>query len=311
MPALPSWTLAVGRGRAVPGGERPDFGSFAEWISFEEEDAEPAADTPTCPKPPLQRLRYPSRAQPCHEPRWWGDAEPSPAVLCRSRPRSLPEPAAGYTNPAYFIFEGVPNAWVPAPGAGEAHDKQAESPAGGQRRRSPLGAWVPSASEEERWGSRPCCVPGGPSHGRPLSPPGGGRQKRPKSAVLARDTPGLGDCSLTALHMATCLSQLDRASPERGGDSQKTLLRQTHSALEPPPRPCREVPRCTPDARQHGHPAEVPLWSPGGSGAQPRGLGSSGRGGDLLLVMEPPADARFQPHGSALPDGATTAQAVG
>lgn len=63
-PVLPSWTLAAGRGRAVPGGERPDFDAFAEWISFEEEDAEPAADTPTCPKPPLQRLRYPSRVQP-------------------------------------------------------------------------------------------------------------------------------------------------------------------------------------------------------------------------------------------------------
>ncbi|NXJ37669.1 SHIP2 phosphatase, partial [Ciconia maguari] len=53
-----------------------------EWISFEEEDAEPVADAPACPKPPVQRLR--------------------------SRPRSLPESAAGYTNPAYFIFEGVP-----------------------------------------------------------------------------------------------------------------------------------------------------------------------------------------------------------
>ncbi|XP_035745299.1 phosphatidylinositol 3,4,5-trisphosphate 5-phosphatase 2 [Egretta garzetta] len=176
----------------------------------------------------------------------------------KSRPRSLPEPTAGYTNPAYFIFEGVPNTWVPAPSTSEAHDKQLESPARDQRRQSPLGARVPSPSEEERWGSRPCCVPGGPSRGCPLSPPGAGRQKRPKSAVLARDPPGLGDCSLTALHMATCLSQLDRASPERRGDSQKTLLRQTHSRLEPPPWPCREVPRCTPDAHQHGHPREWP-----------------------------------------------------
>uniref|UniRef100_A0A663EYZ6 phosphatidylinositol-3,4,5-trisphosphate 5-phosphatase n=1 Tax=Aquila chrysaetos chrysaetos TaxID=223781 RepID=A0A663EYZ6_AQUCH len=309
MPALPSWTLAVGRGRAVPGGERPEFDAFAEWISFEEEDAEPAADTPTCPKPPLQRLRYPSRVQPRHEPRPWGDAEPSPAALCRSRPRSLPESAAGYTNPAYFIFEGVPNAWVAAPRAGEAHDKQAESPAGGQRHRSPLGARVPSPSEEDRWGSRPRCVPGGPSRGRPLSPPSVSRQKRPKSAVLARDAPELGDCSLTALRMATCLSQLDRASSEHRGDSQNTLLRQTHSVLQPPPRPRREMPRCTPDARQHGRPGEVPLWSLRGSGAQPRGLGSSGRGEDLLLAIEPPADVRSHPHGSALPDGATTVQA--
>ncbi|XP_052669931.1 phosphatidylinositol 3,4,5-trisphosphate 5-phosphatase 2-like [Harpia harpyja] len=230
----------------VPKERRSTRERLYEWISFEEEDAEPAADTPTCPKPPLQRLR--------------------------SRPRSLPESAAGYTNPAYFIFEGVPNTWVPAPGAGEAHDKQAESPAGGQRHRSPLGARVPSPSEEERWGSRPRCVPGGPSRGRPLSPPSMGRQKRPKSAVLARDAPGLGDCSLTALHMATCLSQLDRASPEHRGDSQNTPLRQTHSVLEPPPRPCREVPRCTSDARQHGRPGEWPC---------DRGEGSRSVGGCL------------------------------
>uniref|UniRef100_A0A8D0F5L9 phosphatidylinositol-3,4,5-trisphosphate 5-phosphatase n=1 Tax=Strix occidentalis caurina TaxID=311401 RepID=A0A8D0F5L9_STROC len=251
MPALPSWTP----GSAVSRGERPDFDAFVEWISFEEEeDAEPAADAPTCPKPPLQRLRYPRWAQPRHEPGPWGDAEPSPVVLCRSRPRSLPEPAAGYTNPAYFIFEGVPNMWVPAPGTGEVHDKQMESPAGGQRRRSPLGVRIPSPSEEDQRGGWPRCLPGGPARGCPLSPPGVGRQKRPKSAILARDTPGLGDCSLTALHMATCLSQLDRVSPELWRDSQKT-----HSALEPPPRPCREVPRCTPDACQHGHPGEVPL----------------------------------------------------
>ncbi|XP_009463633.1 PREDICTED: phosphatidylinositol 3,4,5-trisphosphate 5-phosphatase 2-like [Nipponia nippon] len=189
----------------VPKDRRSTRERLYEWISFEEEDAEPAADAPTCPKPPPQRLR--------------------------SRPRSLPEPAAGYTNPAYFIFEGVPNMWVPAPSTGKAHDKQAESPAGGQRHRSPLGY-----------------------------PAGVGRQKRPKSEVLASDTPGLGDCSLTALHMATCLSQLDRASPERRGDSQKTLLRQTHSALEPPPRPCREVLRCTVDPRHHDRPGECSAW---------------------------------------------------
>ncbi|XP_075369369.1 phosphatidylinositol 3,4,5-trisphosphate 5-phosphatase 2-like isoform X2 [Mycteria americana] len=216
----------------VPKDRRSTRERLYEWISFEEEDAEPAADAPTCPKPPLQRLR--------------------------SRPRSLPESAAGYTNPAYFIFEGVPNAWAPAPSAGKAHKQQAESLGEGQRRRSPLRARVPSPSEEERWGGRPRCVPGAPSRGHPLSPPGVGQQKRPKSAVLVRDAPGLGDCSLTALHMATCLSQLDRASPERRGDSQKTLLHQTHSALEPPPRPCREVPRCMPDARQHGRPGEWP-----------------------------------------------------
>ncbi|KAM6057017.1 LOW QUALITY PROTEIN: phosphatidylinositol 3,4,5-trisphosphate 5-phosphatase 2-like [Theristicus caerulescens] len=216
----------------VPKDRRSTRERLYEWISFEEEDAEPAADAPTCPKPPPQRLR--------------------------SRPRSLPEPAAGYTNPAYFIFEGVPNMWVPAPSIGKAHDRQAESLARGQRHQSPLGARVPSPSEEKQWGGRPHCMPGGLSCGHPLSPACMGRQKRPKSAVLASDTLGLGDCSLTALHMATCLSQLDRASPERGRDSQKTLLRQTHSALEPPPRPCREVPRCTLDPCQHGRPGEWP-----------------------------------------------------
>ncbi|KFZ55593.1 hypothetical protein N321_09082, partial [Antrostomus carolinensis] len=86
-----------------------------------------------------------------------------------------------------------------------------------------------------------------------LSPLGVGRQKRPKSAVLARDTPGLGDSSLTALHMATCLSQLEHLSPEHGGNSQKTPLHQTQSPLEPPPQPCREVPRDTALRWARGH----------------------------------------------------------
>ncbi|NWI06178.1 SHP2A phosphatase, partial [Tichodroma muraria] len=66
----------------VPRGRCGTRERLYEWISFEEEDAEPAAEPPMCPKPHPQRLR--------------------------SRPRSLPEPATGYTNPAYFIFEGVP-----------------------------------------------------------------------------------------------------------------------------------------------------------------------------------------------------------
>uniref|UniRef100_A0A8B9D7T1 phosphatidylinositol-3,4,5-trisphosphate 5-phosphatase n=1 Tax=Anser cygnoides TaxID=8845 RepID=A0A8B9D7T1_ANSCY len=206
-----------------------------EWISFEEEDDAPAADTPTCPKPPL---RYPTGAAPPRTPSP-GDAEPCPAVPRRSRPHSLPE-ASSYTNPAYFIFEGLPTAWVL--GTGETPNTQAESPTGGQRRRSPLRARVPSPSP------RGCL----------LSPPGVGRQKRPKSAILERDAPAMGDCSLTALHMATCLSQLDRLAPGRAGDSHKVLLRQTHSALEPPPRRSPGVPGRTTDARQHGHPGEVP-----------------------------------------------------
>ncbi|KAM4660083.1 phosphatidylinositol 3,4,5-trisphosphate 5-phosphatase 2-like [Amazona ochrocephala] len=209
-----------------------------EWISFEEEDAEPVADTPMCPKPPRQPLR--------------------------SRPHSLPEPAAGYTNPAYFIFEGVPNTWVLAPGTGEAHTKQAESPARGPRHQSPLGARAPLPLEEQQWGSQPHHVPGGPPRGCPLSPLHVGQQKRPKSAMLGRDTPGLGDCSLTALHLASCLSQMDWASPEHGEHSQetllhpRTLLQKTHSALEPPPQPCQEVSRCPLGARQHIHSREWP-----------------------------------------------------
>ncbi|XP_054695729.1 phosphatidylinositol 3,4,5-trisphosphate 5-phosphatase 2-like isoform X1 [Grus americana] len=267
----------------VPKDRRSTRERLYEWISFEEEDAKPAADTPTCPKPPLQPLR--------------------------SRPRSLPEPAASYTNPAYFIFEGVPNAWVPAPGAGEAHDKQVESPAGGQRHRSPLGARVPSPSEEERWGGWPRCVPGDPSCGRLLSPPSMGRQRRPRSAILARDAPGLGDCSLTALHMATCLSQLDWAAPKRGGDSQKTLLCQTRSVLEPPPRPCREVQRCTPDARQHGHPGEWPCdrgeWSHSVGGClghlslHQDAEGLQEQGWDHLEIFRYPQDLELRKGGTA------------
>ncbi|NXC80965.1 SHP2A phosphatase, partial [Cercotrichas coryphoeus] len=63
----------------VPRGRCGTRERLYEWISFEEEDAEPAAEPQMRPK---QRLR--------------------------SRPRSLPEPATGYTNPAYFIFEGIP-----------------------------------------------------------------------------------------------------------------------------------------------------------------------------------------------------------
>ncbi|NXY00204.1 SHIP2 phosphatase, partial [Centropus bengalensis] len=65
----------------VPKDRRSTRERLYEWISFEEEDAVLAAEPPACPKPPLQHFR--------------------------SRPRSLPEPAASYTNPAYFIFEGV------------------------------------------------------------------------------------------------------------------------------------------------------------------------------------------------------------
>ncbi|KAJ7420882.1 phosphatidylinositol 3,4,5-trisphosphate 5-phosphatase 2-like protein [Pitangus sulphuratus] len=175
-----------------------------EWISFEEEDAEPVTEAPLRPKPALQRLR--------------------------SRPRSLPE-ATDYTNPAYFIFEGIPNTWVPAPS--EAPNEQAESPAGGQQRRSPPGPRVPSCSGEEQWGGRSRRVAPSPSCGHPLSPPGVGHHKRPKSAILARDVAGLGGC-FVATHPSP-------VSPEGRGDIQE--LRQPQRVLQPPPRPCREVPR--------------------------------------------------------------------
>ncbi|XP_067159975.1 phosphatidylinositol 3,4,5-trisphosphate 5-phosphatase 2 isoform X1 [Apteryx mantelli] len=220
----------------VPKDRRSTRERLYEWISFEEEDAEAAADVPTCSKPPTHRVR--------------------------SRPHSVPDAASSYTNPAYFIFEGLPNTWAPAPGASEAlrrprGERQAESP----RRRSP----APPPAEEEPRGGRPRSVAGGPGRGRQLSPLPAGRQKRPKSAVLERDVAAAvaaeGDCSLTALHMARCLSELDRVSPERGGrpdagtaGGPKAQLRQTRSALEPLP----PLPPPTQDARRHGRTTEWP-----------------------------------------------------
>lgn len=184
-------------------------------------------------------------------------------MLRRSRPRSLPEPATGYTNPAYFIFEGVPNAWVAAPG--EAPKKQAEGPAGGERCRSPAGPRVPLSSEEEPWCGRPRCGPPSPSRGHPLSPPRASHHRRPKSAVLTRDAVGLGDCSL---YVATYLSQLEQLSPQCRGDRQELPLCQTHHVLQPPPRPRREV---------------------------PRPLGKRGALGALDLEAQPPPPADLQP----------------
>lgn len=193
-----------------------------------------------------------------------GDAEPFPlCVPGRSRPRSLPEPATGYTNPAYFIFEGVPNSWLPAPG--EAPKKQAESPAGGQPCRSPAAPRLPLPAEEEPWCGQPRCGPPSPSRGHPLSPPRAGHNKRPKSAVLTRDTVGLGDCSLYA---ATHLSQLEPVSPQRRGDRHEVPLRQTPQVLEPPPRPCRDA---------------------------PRPLGKRGAPGALDLEAQPPPPSDLQP----------------
>lgn len=174
-----------------------------------------------------------------------GDAEPGDAVPCRSRPRSLPEVTSSYTNPAYFIFEGLPATW--ALGA----DTQEDSPVWG-----PPQAQTPLPS--------PCRSL--------LSPPGVGRQKRPKSAVLARDVPEGGDCSLTVLHMATDLSQLDRMLPRDEGHGHQMLLHQSHSAPQPPPPRCRRVPGHGVSAYQHGHHREVQPW-------------------DVLLAKGPPPEA--------------------
>jgi len=162
-----------------------------------------------------------------------GGAEPGDAVPCRSRPRSLPEVTSSYTNPAYFIFEGLPATW--ALGA----DTQEYSPMRGPpQTRAPL----PS----------PCRSL--------LSPPGVGRQKRPKSAVMARDVPEKGACSLTARHLATCMSQLERMAPRGEGDGHQMLLHQSHSAPQPPPPRCRGVPGHRMNAHQHGHHREVQPW---------------------------------------------------
>ncbi|XP_064374547.1 phosphatidylinositol 3,4,5-trisphosphate 5-phosphatase 2-like [Dromaius novaehollandiae] len=219
----------------VPKDRRSTRERLYEWISFEEEDAEAAADEPTCSKPPVHRLR--------------------------SRPRSVPDAASSYTNPAYFIFEGLPTTWALASGGPAAlrrprGERQTETP----RPRGP----APPPAEQEPWGGGPRSGAGGPGRGRQLSPLPAGRQKRPKSAVLEREA-AVGDCSLTALHMARCLSELDRAAPEQRGrpdgtaaGGPKAQLRQTRSALEPPPRGCPEAPGPARDARRHGRATEWP-----------------------------------------------------
>ncbi|XP_068812904.1 phosphatidylinositol 3,4,5-trisphosphate 5-phosphatase 2 [Struthio camelus] len=227
----------------VPKDRRSTRERLYEWISFEEEDAEAAADVPTCSKPPVHRVR--------------------------SRPHSIPDLASSYTNPAYFIFEGLPNTCVLAPSASEAlHRPRSERQTEGQRRCSPAGAPAPSAVEEEPWGGWPCSVVVAPGRGCQLSPLPTGRQRRPKSAVLERDLPAVvveGDCSLTALHMARCLSELDRVPPEEGSrlnggtaGGPKAQLRQTRSALEPLPRRCPEVLGPAQDTQWHGQAKEWP-----------------------------------------------------
>ncbi|CAM5140468.1 unnamed protein product [Eretmochelys imbricata] len=211
----------------VPKDRRSTRERLYEWISFETDETE--SDFPTLSKPALRAIR--------------------------SRPLSLPEAAGSYTNPAYFIFEGVPNTWAQRPSLSEppysqASDRQADryldhSPC--RRLQSLTGAQACSSSKEQLQRSPHYSVPEIISCGHQLSPSQIGRHKRPKSAILTRHPQTSGDCSLTALHMAWCLSDVDTESHKRGScldpsqpEGRKNLLRHTRSALEPPPQSCWE-----------------------------------------------------------------------
>ncbi|XP_043377770.1 phosphatidylinositol 3,4,5-trisphosphate 5-phosphatase 2 isoform X1 [Chelonia mydas] len=211
----------------VPKDRRSTRERLYEWISFETDETE--SDFPTLSKPALRAVR--------------------------SRPLSLPDAAGSYTNPAYFIFEGVPNTWaqcprLPEPPYSQASDRQADryldhSPC--RRLQSLTGAQACSSSKEQLQRSPHYSVPETISCGHQLSPSQIGRHKRPKSAILTRHPQTSGDCSLTALHMAWCLSDVDTEPHKRGScldpsqpEGRKNLLRHTRSALEPPPQSCWE-----------------------------------------------------------------------
>ncbi|CAM4722544.1 unnamed protein product [Lepidochelys kempii] len=211
----------------VPKDRRSTRERLYEWISFETDETE--SDFSTLSKPALRAIR--------------------------SRPLSLPEAAGSYTNPAYFIFEGVPNTWAQCPSLSEppysqASDRQADryldhSPC--RRLQSLTGAQACSSSKEQLQRSPHYSVPEIISCEHQLSPSQIGRHKRPKSAILTRHPQTSGDCSLTALHMAWCLSDMDTESHKRGScldpsqpEGRKNLLRHTRSALEPPPQSCWE-----------------------------------------------------------------------
>uniref|UniRef100_K7FW42 phosphatidylinositol-3,4,5-trisphosphate 5-phosphatase n=1 Tax=Pelodiscus sinensis TaxID=13735 RepID=K7FW42_PELSI len=206
----------------VPKDRRSTRERLYEWISFETEETE--SDSPTLSKPALRAVR--------------------------SRPLSLPEAASSYTNPAYFIFEGVPNAWMQCSSLSEppyspASDTQADRPLGRdpcRRLQSLTGVQACSSSQEQPQRSPHFSVPETTSYGHQLSPSQIGRHRRPKSAILARDQQMASDCSLTALQMAWCLSDVDTESPKTGSclspsqqEGRKNLLRHTRSALVPPP----------------------------------------------------------------------------
>ncbi|XP_053895818.1 phosphatidylinositol 3,4,5-trisphosphate 5-phosphatase 2-like isoform X1 [Malaclemys terrapin pileata] len=240
----------------VPKDRRSTRERLYEWISFETDETE--SDFPTLSKPTLRAVR--------------------------SRPLSLPDAASSYTNPAYFIFEGVPNTWAQCPSLSEppyspASDTQADRHPGHspcRRLQSLTGAQAYSSSKEQLQRSPHYPVSETTSCGHQLSLSQIGRHKRPKSAILTRDPQTSGDCSLTALHMAWCLSDVDTEPPKRGsclGPSQpegrKNLLRHTRSALEPPQQSCWEGARSQRDTRRLNRAGEWPC----GSGDHPRSVG--------------------------------------
>ncbi|XP_043347762.1 phosphatidylinositol 3,4,5-trisphosphate 5-phosphatase 2-like isoform X1 [Dermochelys coriacea] len=221
----------------VPKDRRSTRERLYEWISFETDEME--SDFPTLSKPALHAVR--------------------------SRPLSLLDSASSYTNPAYFIFEGVPNTWAQCPRLSEpsysqASDRQADRHLGHspcRRLQSLTGAQACSSSKEQLQRSPHYSVPETISYGHQLSPSQIGRHKRPKSAILTRHPQTSGDCSLTALHMAWCLSDMDTEPPKRGScldpsqpEGRKNLLRHTRSALEPPPQSCWEGAGSQRDTRQ-------------------------------------------------------------
>ncbi|XP_067405838.1 phosphatidylinositol 3,4,5-trisphosphate 5-phosphatase 2-like [Emydura macquarii macquarii] len=240
----------------VPKDRRSTRERLYEWISFETDETD--SDSPTLSKPALHTVR--------------------------SRPLSLPDAASSYTNPAYFIFEGVPNTRTLCPSLSKppyspASDMQEEKHPGHspcRRLQSLTAAHASSSSKEQLQRSPHYSVPETTSYGHQLSAPQIGRHKRPKSAILAKDLQTSGDCSLTALHMAWCLSDVDTDPPKKGSclspsqpEGRKNLLRHTRSALEPPPQSCWAGSRSQQDTRRLNRAREWPC----GSGDHPRSIG--------------------------------------
>ncbi|XP_069468572.1 phosphatidylinositol 3,4,5-trisphosphate 5-phosphatase 2-like isoform X2 [Ambystoma mexicanum] len=252
----------------IPRDRRGTRERMYEWISLEEDDAE------------TQPLRSPQIAS-SKTPR-----------ISRSRPLSLLNVSSSFTNPAYFIFEGVPNQRTPSSGRAEAPFSPGIAKSSKEliMQRTP---WNSPPSRSASYGpevphgggmqtrTRPedglprsphCCLPRGVvSHVQLSSQRKPCRQKRPQSAIILgsnqpgryeRDfsqgpqawkkpepyskehplSPQSHDCSddrsLTALHMAKCLSELDSQMSSRDlttlelkPGSLKNQLRHTRSAL--------------------------------------------------------------------------------